>query len=53
MPVQETLDGVGGAARRRACRSGTVLVNMVRTAHLADGKRAAVSAAAEKRGGRC
>ena len=48
MPVQETLDGVGDL-RAAGLPVGTILVNMVRTAHLAVGKRAVVSAAAEKR----
>lgn len=48
MPVQETLDGVE-ELRAAGLPVGTVLVNMVRTAHLAIGKRSAVSAAAEKR----
>ena len=50
MPVQETLDGVE-ELRAAGLPVGTILVNMVRTAHLAIGKRAAVSAAAEKRVG--
>lgn len=48
MPVQETLDGVE-ELRGAGLPVGTIFVNMVRTAHLATGKRAAVSAAAEKR----
>jgi anion-transporting ArsA/GET3 family ATPase len=48
MPVQETLDGVGDL-RAAGLPVGMILVNMVRTAHLAVGKRAVVSAAAEKR----
>ncbi|GAA1958529.1 ArsA-related P-loop ATPase [Catenulispora subtropica] len=48
MPVQETLDGIEDL-RAAGLPVGAVLVNMVRTAHLAIGKRAAVSAAAEKR----
>ncbi|GAA2027311.1 ArsA-related P-loop ATPase [Catenulispora yoronensis] len=48
MPVQETLDGIEDL-RSAGLPVGAVLVNMVRTAYLATGKRAAVSAAAEKR----
>ena len=48
MPVQETLDGVE-ELRAAGLPVGAILVNMVRTAHLSIGKRAAVSAAAEKR----
>jgi anion-transporting ArsA/GET3 family ATPase len=48
MPVQETLDGIE-ELRAAGLPVGTILVNMVRTAHLTIGKRAAVSAAAEKR----
>jgi anion-transporting ArsA/GET3 family ATPase len=48
MPVQETLDGIE-ELRAAGLPVGTILVNMVRTAHLAIGKRAAVTAAAEKR----
>ncbi|MEZ0106233.1 anion-transporting ArsA/GET3 family ATPase [Catenulispora sp. EB89] len=48
MPVQETLDGVE-ELHAAGLPVGAILVNMVRTAHLAIGKRAAVSAAAEKR----
>ncbi|MBW8802275.1 MAG: AAA family ATPase [Catenulisporales bacterium] len=48
MPVQETLDGIADL-RAAGLPVGAVLVNMVRTAHLAIGKRAAVSTAAEKR----
>ncbi|WP_194923224.1 ArsA-related P-loop ATPase [Catenulispora pinisilvae] len=48
MPVQETLDGVE-ELRAAGLPVGAILVNMVRTAHLTIGKRAAVSTAAEKR----
>jgi anion-transporting ArsA/GET3 family ATPase len=48
MPVQETLDGIADL-RAAGLPVGAVLVNMVRTAHLAIGKRSVVSAAAEKR----
>ncbi|NUR28246.1 MAG: AAA family ATPase [Catenulispora sp.] len=54
MPVQETLDGIE-ELRAAGLPVGAVLVDMVRTAHLAIGKRTAVSAvnavsaAAEKR----
>jgi anion-transporting ArsA/GET3 family ATPase len=48
MPVQETLDGID-ELRTAGLPVGAVLVNMARTAHLAIGRRAAVSAAAEKR----
>ena len=48
MPVQETLDGVE-ELHAAGLPVGNVLVNMVRTPHLAVNRRSAVSAAAQKR----